>query len=137
MKKRSVPLYVALSALTCGLFMAWWAFSVEKDTRQALRAHGVTPWRTPKRILLLSLPTLGIYWFYAMGDEIADLGAAVEGREARVPWGIVYAVMAALGGIFGIYACPVAMQVELNRLADADGVQGDVAETSIRDVQEP
>ncbi len=89
---RSIPLYIVLTIVTCGLFGLYWFVCIVNDLNTAAGTpedtNGVV-------VLLLNIVTCGIYglyWMYKAGEKVSILksrrGVPVSGND-----GILYLVL--------------------------------------------
>jgi hypothetical protein len=65
---RSIPLYIVLSIITCGLFSIYWMYTLNQEINQLSGENGTDG----GMVILLSLITCGIYslyWLYKMGER--------------------------------------------------------------------
>lgn len=112
MERKSIPLCIVLSLVTCGLYSLYWMYCLAEDIRFLARDEGIPGGGT---VLLLSLVTCGIYglyWLYRCG-ELMDALRARNGRlEGHL--GILCLLLGVLG--FGIIAFAL-LQSELNEYA--------------------
>lgn len=69
--QRSVPLYIILSLVTCGIFQLVWMAMIADDLNQASGATGDS---NGPMVVLLDIVTcniFGIYWGYKAGQKIS------------------------------------------------------------------
>ena len=105
---RSIPLYIILTIITCGLFGIYWLI-VMADDMNALANDGDTT--SGAMVFLLTLITCGIYgwyWVYKQGQRVDTL----NGQQANT--GIIYIVLNVVGLSIVTYAL---IQNELNKHA--------------------
>ena len=89
---RSIPLYIILSLVTCGIFAIYWLVCLVNDLNNAAGTPNDT---NGVVVVLLDIVTCGIYglfWVYKAGDKVARIkqaqGLPVSGNE-----GILYLVL--------------------------------------------
>ncbi len=115
-EKRSIPLCIILSLVTCGIYGLYWMYKLTEDTHQAV---GRRTTASGGMAVLYSIITCSIYlfyWQYKMGESIL---AAKEQRgiaaDKNIP--IIYLVLS----LFGLALVSDALlQSALNDVADAD-----------------
>lgn len=106
--ERSIPLYIILTIITCGLFGIYWLI-VMADDMNALANDGDNT--SGALVFLLTLITCGIYgwfWVYKQGQRIDRL----NGTQANT--GIIYIILNVVGLSIVTYAL---IQNELNKRA--------------------
>ncbi len=106
--ERSIPLYIILTIITCGLFGIYWLI-VMADDMNALANDGDNT--SGALVFLLTLITCGIYgwfWVYKQGQRIDRL----NGAQANT--GIIYIILNVVGLSIVTYAL---IQNELNKRA--------------------
>lgn len=67
-EKRSIPVSIILSIVTCGLYGLYWYYKLTNDTHQAV---GRKTTASGGRAILFTIITCGIYsiyWAYKMGE---------------------------------------------------------------------
>ncbi|MCI5774731.1 MAG: DUF4234 domain-containing protein [Erysipelotrichaceae bacterium] len=110
MPKRSIPLYIVLSLITCGLFAFYWQAQIANDTNELI---GDRKGFSGGVVVLLSIITCGIYglyWLYVTGSKI-DQQKATNGYGNN---GL--AIISLILGIFGLGLVAYAIiQNELNQ----------------------
>ena len=122
-EKRSIPVSIILSIVTCGLYGLYWYYKLTNDTHQAV---GRKTTASGGRAILFAIITCGIYsiyWAYKMGDAVVEAKEARGMRSDRnLP--IIYLVLTFFG--LGIITWAL-MQSSLNDMIDqAEPVQDDV-----------
>lgn len=109
MYKRSIPVAIILSIVTCGLYMLYWMAQVNDGVNMLSGRQGTSG----GMVVLLGIVTCGIYtiyWFYQMGKAVEQIH--VKRGEMYGSAQIIYLVL----GILGLGIIPVAlMQDEINR----------------------
>ncbi len=111
--ERSLPLYIVLSVLTCGLFSIYWFIVLAGDIRRlrgGTKPNGVTDY-------LLGLITCGIYLWYCYYQYPKYI---VEIQEKKGIEANDISLVSILVGIFGLGIVSLAlMQNELNKIVTA------------------
>lgn len=115
MEKRSIPLCIVLSIVTCGIYGIYWLYQVA-DAFYNARTN-TTLSTTPAVTILLSIVTCGIYGLYAYyiwgkstPEIFARYGYSGEDRS------IMYVIL----GIFGFSIISLCMiQNDINVLVDS------------------
>lgn len=109
-QKRSLPVWIILSIVTCGIGSLVWMAGMTKDV--AMLKKDVN-YRTGATVVLLSLVTCGIYtlyWYYVTSQDLKTVDP--EKRDNSV----VNLVL----GIFGFGIVSIAlMQNQINQITDA------------------
>ena len=108
--ERSIPLYIILTIITCGLFGIYWLI-VMADDMNALANDGDNT--SGAVVFLLTLVTCGIYgwfWVYKQGQRVDRL----NGTQANT--GIIYIILNVVGLSIVTYAL---IQNELNKRASS------------------
>ncbi|MFC1924181.1 DUF4234 domain-containing protein [Chloroflexota bacterium] len=110
--ERSIPKYIILSLITCGIFSIYWFISLAEDIarlRESAEPKGVTDF-------IISLLTCGIYsyvCFYRYSKFIAEIQ---EKRGAKVnDISVIVLIMALFVGIVSL----ALLQNEINKLVQA------------------
>ena len=106
--ERSIPLYIILTIITCGLFGIYWLI-VMADDMNALANDGDTT--SGAVVFLLTLITCGIYgwyWVYKQGQRVDQL------NNAQANTGVIYIILNVVGLSIVTYAL---IQNELNKRA--------------------
>jgi len=111
--ERSIPLYIILTLLTCGLFFIYWFIVLAGDIRRlkgGTKPNGVTDY-------LLGFITCGIYLWYCYYQYPKYIVEIQEKREVRVN---DISLAALLLGIFGLGIVSLALiQNEVNKIVAA------------------
>lgn len=108
--QRSIPLYIVLSIVTCGIFGLVWFVMITNDLK-ALSGDQTSP--TGGVAVLLTIVTCGIYglyWAFKCGETVDNIKTS-RGIPAS-NGGILYLVLYLFGGII-TYAL---LQNEINKL---------------------
>ena len=90
-ERRSIPLSVILTIVTCGLYGLYWIIKLNDEINQLAGEPNAT---SSGMVILLSIVTCGIYefyWLYKMGER----GDKIKGVNSSS--GILYIVIAILG----------------------------------------
>lgn len=70
MQQRSIPMYIILSIVTCGLFGLYWFIVLTDETNEVT---GQTQLASGPMALILTIITCNIYgwyWAYKMGEKV-------------------------------------------------------------------
>ena len=107
--RRSVPMCIILSIITCGIYMLYWFVCVTNEADAVTEEPGPGGGMS----LLLNIVTCGIYglyWGWKMGDKLD----ASRARHGVVPGS--FALLFLLLNLFGLTIVTLAIiQNELNR----------------------
>ena len=107
--RRSVPMCIILSIVTCGIYMLYWFVCVTTEADAVTGEYGPGGGVS----LLLTIVTCGIYglfWGWKMGDKLD----ASRARHGVVPGS--FAILFLLLNLFGLTVVTLAIvQSELNR----------------------
>lgn len=111
---RSIPLYLVLTLLTCGLFGIYWFVCLVDDLNSVTDTPNDTGGIVVFLLSLITCGIYGLYWFYKAGEKISAAkmraGAFTSGNE-----GILYLILSVLNlGI--INYCLI--QNEINRFSE-------------------
>ncbi|MCI9625351.1 MAG: DUF4234 domain-containing protein [Clostridia bacterium] len=114
MQKRSIPVCIILSIITCGIYGIYWFVCLTNEANTLANREGDTAGGVAFLLTLITCNIYGIYWAYKMGEKL---------EQARTNRGmqpgsssIVYLLLHLFGlGIIG-YAL---MQSDINALIDA------------------
>jgi len=104
MRKRSIPLAILFSVITCGIYFLYWEICLTNDTNKLAKsktAGGVAA-------LIYSWLTLGIYhfyWIYMLGVKDGE----ISGNGDR---GVLYLLLSFVG--IGIFLVPILTQSTVN-----------------------
>ena len=93
---KSLPLYIILSLVTCGIFEFYWLYTANEDltflSRRQDRMNGGL-------VVLLSLVTCGIYlffWTYQQGQAIDEIKTRMGVPSSNS--GVLYLILAIISG---------------------------------------
>jgi hypothetical protein len=106
---RSIPLYIVLSIITCGLFSIYWMYTLNQEINQLSGENGTDG----GMVILLSLITCGIYslyWLYKMGERCDRIKGGTGDTS------VLYLILGLIG--FGI-VCYGLMQDTINKAIGA------------------
>lgn len=95
MQQRSIPMYIILSIVTCGLFGLYWFIVLTDETNEVT---GQTQLASGPMALILTIITCNIYgwyWAYKMGEKV-DMIKAQNGQSSSNS-GILFIILQALG----------------------------------------
>lgn len=113
-QKRSIPLCIVLTIITCGVFGLYWMFTLTEDISTVYGQDGDT---SGGLAVLLELVTCGIYgyfWSYTIGKRIDNHSRTYHGYDDN--YRILFLVFKLLG--LGIITFALA-QNTLNQYIDA------------------
>lgn len=113
-RERSIPLYLVLSIITCGIFGLYWYVTLVDDLNTAVNQQDDT---SGIMVLILTLVTCGIYglyWMYKAGDKVSLLQQRSSGYSDS-NLNILYLIVSLLGLGIVNYAL---IQNELNKVAN-------------------
>lgn len=82
-QKRSIPLCIILSLVTCGIYGLYWLVCLANDINTASGRDNDT---SGGMVLLLSIITCniyGLYWMYKAGEKVDEARAARQGRVEK------------------------------------------------------
>lgn len=109
MYKRSIPVAIILSIVTCGLYMLYWMAQLNDGVNQLSGRQGPSG----GMVILLGIVTCGIYTFY----WLYQMGKAVE--QIHVKHGEMYGSAQILYLVLGLLSLPIVsfalMQDEINK----------------------
>lgn len=100
--QRSIPMYIILSLVTCGLFALYWFVVLTDETNEV---SGETQLAGGVVALILTVITCGIYgwyWAYKMGEKV-DIIKSRTGKPAGNT-GILFIILQVLGLGVIVYA---------------------------------
>lgn len=114
-QSRSIPLYIILSIVTCGIFGLYWLVCLANDVNTA---SGRTQEPSGGIVLLLTIVTCniyGLYWMFKAGEKI-DAARVSRGMTSQNN-GLVYLLLS----LFGLSIVSWALlQNELNQMATSN-----------------
>ncbi|HAG70299.1 MAG TPA: hypothetical protein DCL38_10065 [Lachnospiraceae bacterium] len=109
-KERSIPLYIILSIITCGIFSLYWIYVLNDDVSHTAGEEAQT---SGGMVILLSIVTCGIYalyWLFKKGEEVTKIKADNGQVAGNDP--ILYLIL----GLFGLTIIDLAlMQDTVNK----------------------
>ncbi|GGC87646.1 DUF4234 domain-containing protein [Enterococcus wangshanyuanii] len=111
--KKSVPLVILLSFITCGIYSLFWMYDVTRQLSEVNEDHTTNP----GLVVLLSIITCGIYtlyWWYKIGSMFVE-SQARENIRPIVDNKIVLLLLSIFG--FSIISMGI-LQADLNRFWD-------------------
>lgn len=112
-QNRSIPLYLILSIVTCGIFGLYWFVCLADDLNTA---SGHPEDTSGIMVLVFTIVTCGIYglyWYYKAGTKVAEIQRRTTGYGDSNS-GILYLIIALIG--FGIVNYCI-IQSELNKVS--------------------
>lgn len=110
-QRRSIPMYVILDIVTCGLFGLYWMAVLTDDTN-AVSGEQQTSGVLAVVLTIVTCGIYGLYWAYKCGEKL-DMAKQLRGQAAG-NGGVLYLLLYIFGGIIA-YAL---IQNDLNNLAD-------------------
>ena len=111
MQKRSIPVCIILSILTCNLYGIYW-FICLTDEANALSGDHKTSGGMAFLLTLITCNIYGIYWAYKMGEKL-DMVKRARGIPSSDS-GVLYLILALIFPLAGW----ALMQNEINKLID-------------------
>lgn len=113
-QKRSIPLYIVLSIVTCGIFYLYWYYCIARDFYDSNTPNRVD--MSPIMVIVLNIITChiyGIYMYYKWGKQSPEV-MAMYGRQGEDK-----SLMYLLLTIFGLDIISICIiQSDFNSLAD-------------------
>ena len=112
-EKRSIPLCIVLSIVTCGIYGIYWFVKLTDDTNQITNDPNATSGGIAFLLTLVTCGIYGIYWAYKQGEKLDNLKA-----QRGLPTSnqaILYLILELFG--LGIIAYAL-MQDEINKYLD-------------------
>lgn len=100
-KNRSIPLYIILSLITCGLFSLYWFYCLTEDSN-ALSGRVDTSGGLALLLNIVTCGIYGLYWAYQLGNKL-DEAAASHGKPQKNQ-GILYLILNLIGFSIITYA---------------------------------
>ena len=113
MEKRSIPLCIVLSIVTCGIYGIYWFVKLTDDTNQLANDPNATSGGIAFLLTLVTCGIYGIYWAYKQGEKLDNIKA-----QRGLPTSnqsILYLILELFG--LGIIAYAL-MQDEINKYLD-------------------
>lgn len=93
--QRSIPLYIVLTLVTCGLFGLYWFIVLTDETNEAT---GETQLAGGALALILTIITCNIYgwyWAYKMGEKVDSIKS--QNGQPAGNTGILFIILQVLG----------------------------------------
>ena len=116
MVKRSIPLDIVFSIITCGIYAFYWLYKLTESAHIAAGEETTAPSAQTVLFTVISFGVYQIYWLYRMGDTVnrarRNRGLTEDGN---LP--LIYLVVAMVAYPIGAYAL---LQKSLNELIDYD-----------------
>ncbi len=106
--ERSIPLYIILTIITCGLFGIYWLIVMADDMNALANDGDNTSGAVVFLLTLITCGIYGLYWVYKQGVRVD----ALNGAQANT--GIIYLLLNFFGLSIVTYAL---IQNELNKRA--------------------
>ncbi len=110
-EKRSIPLYIVLSIVTCGIFAIYWFICLTNDTNAVANDENGTSGGVAFLLSLVTCGIYGLYWAWKQGDKI-DYALNARGIPSSNS-GVIYLILSIFG--LGIIAYAL-MQDNLNKI---------------------
>ena len=111
--RRSIPVCIILSIITCGIYALYWLYCVVTDLNAASGETGDT---SGGGVVLLGIVTCGIYtiyWYYKAAGKVNRI-REMNGMPQDSSLSILYLILALFG--FGIVSMAL-IQDELNKVS--------------------
>ena len=115
MKERSIPLYIVLSIVTCGIFGLYWFVCLTDDTNEA-SGQDLTGGVLALVLTIITCNIYGWFWAYKLGEKV-DIIKEQNGQPAS-NYGILFVIMQALG--LGIVNFAIAQDALNNTSVDTE-----------------
>lgn len=112
-EKRSIPLCIVLSIVTCGIYAIYWFVKLTDDTNQITNDPNATSGGIAFLLTLVTCGIYGIYWAYKQGEKLDNLKA--QRGLPTSSQAILYLILELFG--LGIIAYAL-MQDEINKYLD-------------------
>lgn len=111
MQQRSIPLYIILSIVTCGIFGLVWFVMITNDLNQLEGNPQATSGGLSLLLTIVTCGIYGLYWAFKCGEKIDNIKSSrgIASSNSGILYLILYLVT---GGIIS-YAL---IQNELNNL---------------------
>lgn len=111
MQQRSIPLYIILSIVTCGIFGLVWFVMITNDLNQLKGDPQATSGGLSLLLTIVTCGIYGLYWAYKCGEKLDNI-KNVRGIPSSNS-GILYLLLYFITGGIITYAL---VQNELNKL---------------------
>lgn len=98
--KRSIPLALILSFVTCALYVFYWEIKLNDEVNELLGKKDATSGLMAVIYTIITCGIYGIYWLYKMGENVEELKGKTGGNT-----GLLYLIM----GFFGLGIIPFAL----------------------------
>lgn len=107
--KRSIPLAIILSIVTCALYTLYWEIKLTDEMNTLLDKKNATSGVMALIYTIITCGIYGIYWLYKMGQNVDE----IKGKTGET--GILYIIL----GFLGLGIIPMAlMQDAINDKLD-------------------
>lgn len=111
--RRSIPVYIILTIVTCGLFGLYWFVVLSDDVNTLSRHENDTSGIMALLFTIITCNIYGIYWMYRLGVKV-DEARGIQGRGSSDN-GILYLILYLFGFGIVVYAL---IQNEINKLIE-------------------
>lgn len=110
-QQRSIPLCIVLSIVTFGIYMLYWVYKVNEDTKIVANDPNATSGGMVILLTIITFGIYGIYWGYKQGERIDR----VKQQRGQIPGNlaVLYLVLMLVLSVAAI----ALMQNELNQMA--------------------
>ena len=98
-RKRSIPLTIILSIVTCALYTLYWEIKLTDEMNTLLGKTNATSGVMALIYTIITCGIYGIYWLYKMGQNVDEL----KGKSGET--GILYLIL----GFIGLGLIPLAL----------------------------
>ena len=98
--KRSIPLALILSFVTCALYLFYWEIKLNDEVNELLGKKNATSGLMAVIYTIITCGFYALYWLYKMGENVEELKGKTSGNT-----GLLYLIM----GIFGLGIIPFAL----------------------------
>ena len=113
-QKRSIPLCIILSVITCGIYALYWFVCITNDVN-AVTNKSDTSGGMALLLTIVTCGIYGIYWAYQIGKKL-DEAAALHGKQQK-DQAVLFLILNIIGLAIVTYAI---VQSSLNEYAPAE-----------------
>ena len=118
MKRRSIPICIILSIVTCGLYSLYWFVTLTDDSNKLSNAPNPTSGILALLFTVITCNIYGIYWAYKMGEKLDQ--AYVQRGMPTQNQAILYLILELIFPIVGW----ALMQNAINAMIPPEGTVG-------------
>lgn len=111
-RKRSIPLYIILSIVTCGIFGIFWFITMTDDVNGMYGNPNETSGGIAFLLTFVTCGIYGLYWAYKIGEKLDQIKTSRNIPSSNS--GVLYLILYLFG--FGIISYAL-IQNEINKLA--------------------